>query len=220
MSWTSLWRTGTPSTGTTPCPGAPHTTTLRWDEDGATCNSCNLNILIKPSLMEVVQALNPGQPELPDWVYNGAILGVQGGTDKMLEHLAEAREHGIQVDQARWTSSRWPACGSRTGPARSSPTSARASSGTGGGTRRGTPASTPSSGAAGAATSCRDLDAEGVKVTAYITAHLNVLGDVYGEAAEVEGVVVTALRRTSGSRRRTGRSSSRTTGTSTWPRWT
>jgi len=28
--------------------------------------------------MEIVQALNPGQPPLPDWVYNGAILGVQG----------------------------------------------------------------------------------------------------------------------------------------------
>ena len=31
----------------------------------------------------------------------------------------------------------------------------------------------------------RDLDAEGVKVTAYVTAHLNVDGDVYAEAADV-----------------------------------
>ena len=31
----------------------------------------------------------------------------------------------------------------------------------------------------------RDLDAEGVKVTAYVTAHLNVEGDVYTEAAAV-----------------------------------
>ena len=31
----------------------------------------------------------------------------------------------------------------------------------------------------------RDLDAEGVKVTAYVTAHLNVDGDVYAEAAAV-----------------------------------
>ena len=31
----------------------------------------------------------------------------------------------------------------------------------------------------------RDLDAEGVKVTAYVTAHLNVEGDVYAEAAAV-----------------------------------
>ena len=33
--------------------------------------------------------------------------------------------------------------------------------------------------------SIRDLDAEGVKVTAYVTAHLNVDGDVYTEAAAV-----------------------------------
>ena len=33
--------------------------------------------------------------------------------------------------------------------------------------------------------SFRDLDAEGVKVTAYVTAHLNVDGDVYTEAAAV-----------------------------------
>ena len=41
--------------------------------------------------------MNPGQPELPDWVYNGAILGVQGGTDTMLMRLEDARAHGIQV---------------------------------------------------------------------------------------------------------------------------
>ena len=44
------------------------------------------------------QALNPGQPELPDWVYSGAILGVQGGTDMMLMRLEDARAHGIQVN--------------------------------------------------------------------------------------------------------------------------
>ena len=33
--------------------------------------------------------------------------------------------------------------------------------------------------------SFRNLDAEGVKVTAYVTAHLNVDGDVYTEAAAV-----------------------------------
>ena len=31
----------------------------------------------------------------------------------------------------------------------------------------------------------RDLDADGVKVTAYVTAHLNIDGDVYKDAAEV-----------------------------------
>ena len=34
----------------------------------------------------------------------------------------------------------------------------------------------------------RDLDAEGVKVTAYVTAHLNVDGDVYAEAAAVSEI--------------------------------
>ena len=42
--------------------------------------------------------MNPGQPELPEWVYNGAILGVQGGTDTMLMRLEDARAHGIQVE--------------------------------------------------------------------------------------------------------------------------
>ena len=31
----------------------------------------------------------------------------------------------------------------------------------------------------------RDLDADGVKVTAYMTAHLNIDGDVFKDAAEV-----------------------------------
>ena len=32
--------------------------------------------------MKTVQKVNPGQPELPEWVYNGAMIGVQGGTDR------------------------------------------------------------------------------------------------------------------------------------------
>ncbi len=37
------------------------------------------------------------QPELPDWVYDGMILGVQGGTQTMLQKLRTAREAGIPV---------------------------------------------------------------------------------------------------------------------------
>jgi hypothetical protein len=33
------------------------------------------------------EAINPGQPALPDWVHQGAIIGIQGGTDRMLEVL-------------------------------------------------------------------------------------------------------------------------------------
>jgi len=141
-----------------------HHTVPKLGVDGAVCYRCTLNILIKPTLMEIVQALNPGQPELPDWVYNGAILGVQGGTDTMLMRLEDARAHGIQVAGMwiqdwsgkivtdfgtrvfwnwRWNETWYPNLD----------------------------------------TVIRDLDAEGVKVTAYVTAHLNVEGDVYAEAA-------------------------------------
>ena len=34
-------------------------------------------------------------------MYNGAILGVQGGTEKMLDYLAQARDHGVAVS-AMW----------------------------------------------------------------------------------------------------------------------
>ena len=38
------------------------------------------------------------QPELPDWVYSGMILGVQGGTETMLQKLQTARDAGIPVN--------------------------------------------------------------------------------------------------------------------------
>ncbi|KAL4227121.1 hypothetical protein ACF0H5_015094 [Mactra antiquata] len=37
------------------------------------------------------------QPELPDWVYTGAILGVQGGTDVMLQRYKNAKKNGVPV---------------------------------------------------------------------------------------------------------------------------
>ena len=37
------------------------------------------------------------QPALPEWVYDGMILGVQGGTQTMLEKLETARSAGIPV---------------------------------------------------------------------------------------------------------------------------
>ncbi|MCG8570967.1 MAG: alpha-glucosidase [Spirochaetes bacterium] len=37
------------------------------------------------------------QPELPDWVYQGITMGVQGGTQKCLEHLANAESKGVSV---------------------------------------------------------------------------------------------------------------------------
>lgn len=37
------------------------------------------------------------QPELPEWVYSGQILGVQGGTETMLQKYKTAIEHGADV---------------------------------------------------------------------------------------------------------------------------
>ena len=88
--------------------------------------------------------MNPGQPELPEWVYNGAILGVQGGTDTMLMRLEDARAHGIQVElDAKHDLLRLPACGSKTGPGKLSPTLELVFSGIGGGMRPGIRTWTP-----------------------------------------------------------------------------
>ena len=38
------------------------------------------------------------QPELPDWVYDGYILGIQGGTDVMLNKVRCALDAGIKVN--------------------------------------------------------------------------------------------------------------------------
>ena len=133
--------------------------------EGATCTTCHISILIKPTLMEIVQSLNPGQPPLPDWVYNGAILGVQGGTDKMLGYLNQARDHGVQVSAMwiqdwsgkivtsfgtrvfwnwRWNETWYPDLNNV----------------------------------------IQELDVEGVKVTVYLTPHLNIDGDVYQSAED------------------------------------
>lgn len=40
------------------------------------------------------------QPELPDWVYDGHILGIQGGTEIMMDKIENAEKHGIPVNGA------------------------------------------------------------------------------------------------------------------------
>ncbi len=76
------------------------------------CVNCRITFSVENSLMEIVQSINPGQPELPDWVYNGAILGVQGGTTRMLEILEQVlltnqrqyqNEHHLFFRQERMT---------------------------------------------------------------------------------------------------------------------
>lgn len=86
--------------------------------------------------------------------------------------------------------SRWLECGFKTGLAKLSLTLELGFSGIGGGTKPGIQTWTQWSGRflffpTIIIVSLRDLDAEGVKVTAYVTAHLNVEGDVYAEAAAV-----------------------------------
>ena len=50
-----------------------------------------VNFVVGDSLVDIVKDINPGQPEMPDWIYNGAILGVQGGTEQMLDYVAQVR---------------------------------------------------------------------------------------------------------------------------------
>jgi alpha-glucosidase len=53
-----------------------------------------------PSMLGVVSALSAllgRQPELPDWVYDGVILGIQGGTGTCLRKLEAARARGVPV---------------------------------------------------------------------------------------------------------------------------
>lgn len=60
--------------------------------------------VVDNSLMNVVTKISGifgRQPELPSWVSTGAILGVQGGTDKMLQYIDEAEKHGVALS-AMW----------------------------------------------------------------------------------------------------------------------
>lgn len=60
-------------------------------------------------LVEKLTAYLGRQPELPDWIYNGVILGLQGGTDRTFGLLDKTIEHGIKV-AAVWAQD-W--CGKR-----------------------------------------------------------------------------------------------------------
>ena len=53
-----------------------------------------------PSMLELVQdvsALLGRQPSLPDWVHDGVILGIQGGTETCQSRLDRARQRGVPV---------------------------------------------------------------------------------------------------------------------------
>ena len=139
---------------------------------GKTCDDCKFSFVVRPTLLEIVQAINPGMPVLPDWVHEGAIMGVQGGTEAMLDYLAQAEDANAQISGMwiqdwsgfivtdfgrrvfwnwRWNETYYP----------------------------------------GLDTAIQDLMNKDVRVLVYITAHLNVLGDVYGSQEEEEGYWLT-----------------------------
>lgn len=48
-------------------------------------------------LMTKLTSIVGRQPELPDWVYDGQILGIQGGTDTMMSKIDTALNHNMDV---------------------------------------------------------------------------------------------------------------------------
>ena len=48
-------------------------------------------------LVSGVSGLLGRQPELPDWAYDGVVLGIQGGTETCLSKLERARKAGVPV---------------------------------------------------------------------------------------------------------------------------
>lgn len=60
-------------------------------------------------LLEKMTAFLGRQPELPDWIYNGLIIGAQGGNERSFGILDKSLEHGIKVS-ALWCQD-W--CGKR-----------------------------------------------------------------------------------------------------------
>lgn len=53
------------------------------------------------NLLEKLTDFLGRQPELPDWVYNGIILGIQGGTEFVLDKKDELKEKGLKLS-ALW----------------------------------------------------------------------------------------------------------------------
>lgn len=72
----------------------------------------SVRIEAAPTFLEILEkqsAFFGRQPELPDWIYNGLIVGVQGGNERSFGLLDLTLEHGIKVS-ALWCQD-W--CGKR-----------------------------------------------------------------------------------------------------------
>lgn len=60
----------------------------------------SIRIEAAPTFLELLEKLSAffgRQPELPDWVYNGLVIGVQGGNERSFGLLKKTLEHGIKV---------------------------------------------------------------------------------------------------------------------------
>lgn len=73
----------------------------------------------KPTFLEIVQdisALLGRQRLLPDWVYDGIILGIQGGTETTLRKLERMQQAGVPVTAVwmqDWQGERYTSFGKR-----------------------------------------------------------------------------------------------------------
>jgi len=77
----------------------PETTTLHlWQVPGEIVFDCRGSA---PELLESLSLLLGRQPALPEWVYDGMWLGVQGGTETVQKKLNKALEAGVKVS-ALW----------------------------------------------------------------------------------------------------------------------
>lgn len=65
-----------------------------WQDQAVLRFDCASNYI---SLLEKLTGLLGRQPELPDWVYDGVILGIQGGTEACQKKLDIMREHGVKI---------------------------------------------------------------------------------------------------------------------------
>jgi len=75
---------------------APEFHELAFWEDNATLRFECADTYI--ALLEKLTGLLGRQPELPDWVYDGVTLGIQGGTDVCQQKLDTMRSHGVSVN--------------------------------------------------------------------------------------------------------------------------
>lgn len=60
----------------------------------------SIRIEAAPTFLELLEkesAFFGRQPELPDWVYNGLIIGVQGGNERSFGLMEKTLDHGIKV---------------------------------------------------------------------------------------------------------------------------